>query len=147
MLALDVDEVIAHLLVAEGFTSIEEIVETPLDELNRIEGFEEDVSRELQNRAASWLEEQRRIIEKKLKDLGIADDLVELGDLTSDHLVKLGEAGIKTRDDFADLATDELIEILGRESIGMQTAENLIMKARAHWFPEELAATTAEEAA
>src|SRR5690606_22964010 len=72
--ALDVDEVIAHLLVAEGFTSIEEIAETPIDELNRIEGFEEEVSIELQNRAQSWLDAKQKLLREKQKELGIQDD-------------------------------------------------------------------------
>lgn len=142
--ALDVDEVIAHLLVAEGFTSIEEIADTPVEELNYIEGFEEEVSIELQNRANAWLDAQLEELKAKQKELGIKDDLVELEGLSPDIIVKLGENDVKSRDDLADLATDELVEILGEERLSAADAEKLIMGARAHWFAEEDAAAAAE---
>jgi N utilization substance protein A len=135
--ALDVDEVISHLLVAEGFTKIEEISEASLSELNRIEGFEEEVSQELQNRANTWLEQRHVEMLAKQKEMGIKDDLVELEGLTPDIIVTLGENGIKSRDDLADLATDELVEMLGQDVMSSQDAERLIMKARAHWFEGE----------
>lgn len=143
MEALDVDEVIAHLLVAEGFTKVEEIAEAELSELNTIEGFTEDVSSELQNRAIAWLEEIEKELQKKQVELGIQQDLVEFEGLTTQQIVKLGEAGVKTKDDLADLAADELIEIVGAD-MTMATANDLIMLARADWFAEEeQAATTA----
>jgi N utilization substance protein A len=137
MQALDVDEVLAHLLVAEGFTRIEEISETPIDELNRIEGFETDLSTELQNRANAWLDAQQQLLADKQKELGIDTDLVEFEGLTPDIIIKLGENGVKSRDDLADLATDELVEILGEDAISAKDAESLIMRARAHWFEGE----------
>ena len=145
--ALDVDEVIAHLLVAEGFTNIEEIAETPIDELNRIEGFEEEVSIELQGRAKTWLDALQKKLQQKQKELGLKEDLVGFEGLSPEIIIKLGEAGIKSRDDLADLATDELIEILGASTITESEAESLIMKARAHWFEDENAETaeTAQE--
>ncbi len=144
--ALDVDEVIAHLLVAEGFSSIQEIAETPVEELNSIEGFEEEISQELQNRANTWLEEQEKQLREKQAELGIADDLVEFEGLTPDIIIKLGENGVKSRDDLADLATDELTEILGEETMAASDAEKLIMRARAHWFEAEDAAAAEAEA-
>lgn len=132
--ALDVDEVLAHLLVAEGFRDVEEIAETPIDELNRIEGFTEDVSTELQGRARTWLDARAKELADKRAALGIADDLMEVEGLRPEWVVKLGEGGIKSRDDLADLAADELIEILGADQIEMADANALIMKARAHWF-------------
>lgn len=145
--ALDVDEVIAHLLVAEGFTSIEEIAETPIDELNQIEGFEEEISAELQNRANVWLEGKLEELKAKQKELSIKDDLVEFEGLTPDMIIKLGENDIKSLDDFADLATDELVEILGEDSMTNSDSEKLIMGAREKlgWFAEE--ETTTEEPA
>ncbi len=145
--ALDVDEVIAHLLVAEGFTSIEEIAETPIDELNQIEGFEEEISTELQNRANVWLEGKLEELKAKQKELSIKDDLVEFEGLTPDMIIKLGENEIKSLDDFADLATDELVEILGEDSMTNSDSEKLIMGAREKlgWFTEE--ETTTEEPA
>ena len=141
--ALDIDDVIAHLLVAEGFTSLEEIAETPIEELNQIEGFEEEVSIELQNRAVTWLEAQAAELKEKQDALGLQEDLVTLEGLTPTQILKLGEAGIKTRDDLADLAADELVEIFGEESITMREANDVIMLARAHWFAEEDAAKEA----
>lgn len=145
--ALDVDEVIAHLLVAEGFTSIEEIAETPIDELNQIEGFEEEISTELQNRAKTWLEGKLEELKAKQKELSIKDDLVEFEGLTPDMIIKMGEADIKSLDDFADLATDELVEILGEETLTNNDSERLIMAAREQlgWFAEE--ETAAEDVA
>ena len=135
--ALDVDEVIAHLLVAEGFTSIEEIAETPIYELNKIEGFEEEISSELQNRAKTYLDGQQEKLLEKQKELGINDDLIAVDGLSPDLIIKLGEAGVKSHEDLADLATDELVEIVGRDALSDKEAEAMIMKAREHWFAEE----------
>ncbi len=143
--AMDVDDVISHLLVAEGFSKIEEIVDTPVEELNQIEGFEEELSQELQNRAISFLEEKEKELQKKQEELGIQDDLITLEGLTPAQALLLGENEIKTRDDLADLAGDELIDILGVGKITSKAADDLIMKARAHWFADEDKA--AEEAA
>lgn len=137
MEALDVDEVIAHLLVAEGFTRIEEIAETPIDELNQIEGFEEEVSQELQNRANAWLDLKQKELEDSCEKLGIHEDLLTFDGLTPSQIIKLGEGEIKTRDDLADLAADELIELLGEGSMNMSEANKIIMDARAHWFADE----------
>lgn len=139
--ALDVDDVIAHLLVAEGFTRVEEIAETAIPELNEIQGFEEEISTELQNRAKNWLDKKATEFKQKQKELGVNDDLISLEGLTPEQTVKLGEAGIKTRDDLADLAGDELVEILGAAQITAKEANELIMKARAHWFEAEQAAS------
>ncbi|MFP4097697.1 MAG: transcription termination factor NusA [Alphaproteobacteria bacterium] len=147
MEALDVDDVIAHLLVVEGFTDVEEIIETPIEELNSIEGFEEEISIELQNRAANWLEEKQNELNEKQEELGIADDLMDAAGLRADQIIALGENDIKTLDDLADLAGDELIEILGEGSLTPQEANDIIMEARKHWFAEEDAAAAAQEQA
>lgn len=137
MEALDVDEVIAHLLVAEGFISIEEIIETPVSELAKIEGFDIDVAEELQNRAKSWIELKAQELETKRQELGIEDDLMTFDGLTSEMILKLAEGGVKSRDDLADLAGDELLEIIGTGSMSTREANELIMRARAHWFENE----------
>lgn len=148
MEALDVDDVIAHLLVAEGFTSVEEIAETPIDELNQIEGFEEEISTELQNRAQNWLAQKAEELQAKQDELGLADDLMTAQGLRPDQILKLGEKGVKTLDDLADLAGDELVEMLGENQMTEKEANNVIMKAREHWFAEEdAAAEAAAEAA
>lgn len=146
MEAMDVDDVIAHLLVAEGFTSVEEIVETPVDELNTIEGFEEEISIELQQRAANWIEQKQAQLKEKQDELGIKDDLVAAEGLRPDQVLKLGEKGVKTLDDLADLAGDELVEMLGEDQLTEKDANNIIMKAREHWFAEEDAAAEAAAA-
>jgi N utilization substance protein A len=135
--ALDVDEVIAHLLVAEGFTNIEEIADISVDEMMQVQGFDEEVAVELINRANTWLDELDKKLKEQSEKLGIQEDLLTMEGLTPQQIIKLGEAGIKSKDDFADLATDELVETLGNDSITRKTAEDLIMKARSHWFAEE----------
>lgn len=135
--ALDVDDMIAHLLIQEGFTKIEEIAYVELDELSGIEGFDESLAVELQTRAKAYLEEKNTSLEKELKDLDITETLKTLDGLTLEILVNLGKKGIKTLDDFADLAADELIEIVGSCILTEETANTLIMKAREHWFAED----------
>jgi transcription termination/antitermination protein NusA len=134
---LDVDDVIAGLLVTEGYGSIEEIVDVDDEELASIEGFDENISAELKRRALAFLELKDRELEQKRVDMGVEDGVVDLGYFTNAMLVALGEAGVKTLDDVADLASDELIEILGEGAMDEETANAVIMAARAHWFGEE----------
>jgi N utilization substance protein A len=103
----------------------------------QIQGFDEDVAQELITRAQNWVEAQAKALKDRQKELGLKDDLVTFEGLTPETILKLGEAGVKSRDDLADLATDELIEILGEGSMKPSAAEELIMKARAHWFEGE----------
>ncbi len=146
--ALDVDEVIAHLLVVEGFTMVQEIAETPIEELCEIEGFEEEIASELQNRAIIWLDKQVNDLKEKQSELGIADDLLTAQGLRPDQILKLAEGGVKTLDDLADLAGDELVEMLGENQMSEKEANEVIMKAREHWFAEEdIAAAKAIEQA
>jgi len=146
MEGLDVDDVIAHLLVAEGFTKIEEIIETPVDELIQIEGFEEEIASELQNRAQAYLDEKAAELAEKQKELKIADDLMNFQGLSSSHILIIGAKDIKKLDDLADLAGDELVELLGEGQMTEKEANDVIIAARAHWFEEE-DAKAAEEAA
>ena len=128
--ALSVDDVIAHLLIAEGFTKIEQISEAPQDELAEIEGFDAEVAAELQQRARTWLEKIRSEQEAKIRELGVAADLAALDGLTPPMLIKLGEGGVKSLEDFSDLATDELREMLGDLAMGEQQAGAMIMAVR-----------------
>ena len=146
MEALDVDDVIAHLLVAEGFTKVQEIAETPVEELTQIEGFEEEIAAELQNRAATYLEAKQKELAEKQAELGIADDLMTAEGLLPAQIIKLGEGDVKTLDDLADLAADELMELLGEGQITEKDANAVIMAARAHWFEAEDAAAAEAEA-
>ena len=135
--ALDVDDVIAHLLVAEGFNSVDEIAAVPMEEIASIEGFDEDLATELQNRAQAYIEKRNAEFAVRSKELGVDDSLMGLEGLTQEMIVKLAEKGVKTLDDFADLATDEVLEIVGENAMTAHDAEALIMKAREHWFEND----------
>ncbi len=137
MEALDVDEMIAHLLIAEGFSNVDEVALVDLRELAEIEGFDEDVAKELQSRAQEYVEKRNKEFEEKSKSLGIDDKLQAVEGLDRDMLLTLAGNGIKTIDDLADLAADELIEILGENTISVQEANRIIMNAREHWFVQE----------
>jgi N utilization substance protein A len=138
--ALEVDDVIAHLLVAEGFTKVEHIAEAPLDELASIEGFDEDVAGELQTRAKNWLEARVQAMNARMNELGLEDSLLSFHSLSLEAKVKLGENSIKTLDDLADLASDELREMLGdTATLTERQANEVIMAARAHWFADDAA--------
>ena len=144
---LDVDDVLAHLLVTEGFSSIEEVAFVPIEDLLSIEGFDEDIAEELRNRANSFLSEEEERLATMRRELGVDDDLAALDCLTPAMVVTLGEAGIKTLDDLGDLATDELNDPGNREGEGRgiladygldeEQANAIIMAARAHWFDDE----------
>ncbi len=137
MEALDVDDMIAHLLIAEGFTTVDEVALVELSELAEIEGFDEDIATELQNRAKDFVAKRNAEFKKKSKDLGIDDKLKTIDGLDQEMIIKLAENGIKTLDDLADLSTDELLEILGAETIPTTEANRIIMAAREHWFEGE----------
>ncbi len=137
MEALDVDEMIAHLLIAEGFSKVDEIAMVDLSELAEIEGFDEDVAQELQSRAKEYVAKRDKEFEEQSKSLGLDDKLETVEGLDRDMLLTLANNGIKTIDDLADLAADELIEILGESTISVQEANGIIMNAREHWFVEE----------
>ena len=134
--ALAVDDVIAHLLVTEGFTRVEQIAETSLEELADIEGFDTEVADELQQRARTWLAENAAKLEAQRKEFGVSDEVVALSGLTIEMVVKLGEKGVKSLDDVADLASDELRDIVGVDNLTENKANEIIMAARAHWFAE-----------
>ncbi|MDB5368019.1 MAG: nusA [Rhodospirillales bacterium] len=135
--ALEVDDVIAHLLITEGFANVEEIASTDVDELARIEGFDEDVAAELRNRAITFLEARDAAFEEERRTLGVEDTIAAVDGFTPEMLVKLGKAGVKTLDDLGDLAADELIEIVGDGAMDLEHANTAIMAARAHWFENE----------
>ncbi|MEQ9326665.1 MAG: transcription termination factor NusA [Rhodospirillales bacterium] len=135
--ALDVDDVVAHLLVTEGFRMIEEVAFVPAADLAEIEGFDEDIAEELRNRARTYLEAVAEEQETRRRELGVEDEVGEVEGVTSAMLVALGEAGVKTRDDLADLASDELMEIVGEGKLTEDEANAIIMAARAHWFADD----------
>jgi len=106
--ALDVDEMLAQLLATEGFAEVEELALVEPREIASIEGLDESTAEELQNRAKVFLEREATEMEEKRKELGVADDLAGFEGLSPRMVVSLGEAGVKSLEDFADLATDEL---------------------------------------
>ena len=129
---LDVDEEIADILIAEGFTSLEEVAYVPLQEMLEIESFDEDTVNELRTRAKDALLTMEIANEENVD--GVSQDLRDLDGLTPELIAKLVEASVNTRDDLADLAVDELTAITGQ---GEEEAKALIMKAREHWFTAE----------
>ena len=170
---LDVDETLSQLLVAEGFAELEEVAYIELSELATIEGFDEELAQELQSRATEALDRREEASRVARRELGVEDDLAELPHLTEAMLVVLGKAGIKTLDDLADLATDELIAkkrsadprrrnnnterrerpdqreeakggVLGEFALTEEQGNEIIMAARAHWFTDEEEAASAE---
>jgi N utilization substance protein A len=132
---LDVDEEIADILIAEGFTSLEEVAYVPLQEMLEIESFDEDTVHELRTRAKDALLTMEIAHEESVDQ--VSQDLRDLGGLTTEQIGKLADAGVHSRDDLADLAVDELTDITGQ---GAEDAKALIMKARAHWFASDAAA-------
>ena len=126
---LDVDEEVADILIEEGFSTIEEIAYVPLNEMLEIEAFDEDTVNELRNRARNVLLTEAIVDEEQLEN--VADDLLNLEGMDKPLAAKLARSNIRTRDDLADLAADELVELSGIED---ERAKNLITTARAHWF-------------
>ncbi|WP_022681221.1 transcription termination factor NusA [Sphingobium bisphenolivorans] len=153
---LDVDETLSQLLVAEGFGELEEVAYVGVEELAAIEGFDEDLAAELQSRAQEALDRREAAAREERQALGVEDALADMPHLTEAMLVTLGKAGIKTLDDLADLATDELVAkkrvdqrrrrenkeedkggILAEYGLNEEQGNEIIMAARAHWFEGE----------
>jgi transcription termination/antitermination protein NusA len=132
---LDIDQDVADILIEEGFGSLEEIAYLPLQEMLEIESFDEDTVNELRARAKDALLTMDLAKEESIEE--VSQDLRDLEGMTLDMVAALAGAGIHTRDDLADLATDELCEITGQTP---DEAQALIMQARAHWFDGEAAA-------
>ena len=136
---LDVDDEVADILIQEGFSTLEEIAYVPINELLEIDAFDEDTVNELRNRARNALLVAAIANEEKVE--GVAADLLQLDGMDTQLAAKLAEGGVKTRDDLADLAVDELSELSG---IDEERAKGLIMAARAHWFADETTPDPAE---
>ncbi len=133
MKKLDVDEDIADVLAVEGFSSIEEVGYVPLDEMADIDGFDEDLAEELQRRASDVLLTQEIASEEEISHAEPAEDLISLEGMSSKLAHQLASKGIVTREDLAEQAVDDVIDIVELDS---KTAADLIMKARAHWFED-----------
>jgi N utilization substance protein A len=161
--SLDVDETVAQLLSSEGFTSVEDLAFVPIDELADIEGFDGDTAAELQARAKEFLDQIEKELDDKRKALGVKDELAEVPGVTTKMMVALGENDVKTVEDLAGCATDDLVGWTERKDgetqrhagflegfdLDRDAAEALIMQARvkAGWIDEAaLAPAQAEEA-
>ena len=135
--SLDVDEVIAHLLVTEGFSNVQEISMVTVDELSSIEGFDDNLAKELKERASNHL---KKIYEEnlvKLQSLDVDEYLIKNRLLTQDQVIHLANRDIKTRDNLADLSSEELIENLKDINFDSKEADKVIMEARQHWFEKK----------
>ncbi len=142
--ALDVDELLAQLLVTEGFSEVEEVAMVEIGEITNISGFDDDTAQEIQARANDYLEKENLILEEKRKELGVKDDILDIEELNMKMIIKLGENDVKSLEDFAYCATDDLIGwneyidgeknheegILEAFDLGEDYANELIMKAR-----------------
>jgi N utilization substance protein A len=146
--SLEIDEMMAQLLVLEGFSSIKEIDGAPLEEITKIDGFDAETAKELKERAKEYLETESKEISNRVKELGIQEDLMNHPGLSLGMLLTLGEKNIKTLADFADLSVDEILggydEVKGKRvefegilqnfDIIRAEAERLIMSAREKVF-------------
>ncbi|MGR4000507.1 MAG: transcription termination factor NusA [Alphaproteobacteria bacterium] len=134
---LDVDDMIAHLLSAEGFTTLEQIAQCEASELAQVEGFDESLTEELCSRARNWIEERDRKYEEQRRAAGVSDELADMEGLTPAMVAKLGDAEVRTIDDLANLSRDELVEILGEHLPTVEEIDRLIMTARAPWYADD----------
>ncbi|MCC0021677.1 MAG: transcription termination/antitermination protein NusA [Nitratireductor sp.] len=160
--ALNVDEMVAQLLASEGFSSIEEVAYVDSDEISTIEGFDEGTAEELQARAREFLERQEQELDEERKKLGVSDDLRQIDGMTTQMMVTLGQEDIKSLEDFAGCAVDDLCGwterkdgevkrfdgVLKEFKTSRAEAENMILQARllAGWITEEELASQEEEA-
>lgn len=144
--ALNVDEMVAQLLVTEGFMSVEDLAFAPEEDLALIQGLDDDVAAELIERATNWLTDQEDMARAECIELGVTEDLLEFEPLPLDIVLTLAKQGVKSLDDLADLASDELIDMIGAGNVTEEEASEVIMAARAHWFDDEdMAAEEAED--
>jgi N utilization substance protein A len=161
--ALNVDEMVGQVLASEGFTSVEEVAYVDSGEIASIDGFDEDTASEIQQRAREYLDRIEAEHDAKRKELGVADELREIPGITTAMLVTLGEDGVKTVEDFAGYAIDDLVGwkerkdgetkffpgVLANHSVSRDEAEQMVMSARlkAGWITEaDIAAGQEEEA-
>ncbi|MCX7337776.1 MAG: transcription termination factor NusA [Alphaproteobacteria bacterium] len=132
--AFDVDEMIAQLLVSEGFSTVEEVAYVDIAEFAGIEGFDTDIAQELQNRAKQYLEQRDQNILKDCQEKGVEETLLQLDGLNPSVIQQLVKAGITKLDDLAELSGDEFMDVIGKNQFSLEEANTIIMAARAHWF-------------
>lgn len=153
MKALDVDEMVGQVLASEGFSQVEEVGYVELDEITSIEGFDEETAQELQTRAREYLDRIENELNAKRNELGVSDELLTINGMTTAMLVALGEDGIKTMEDFAGCAADDLVGwterqdgetkryegLFSAKEVSREEAEAMVMTARlaAGWITQE----------
>jgi N utilization substance protein A len=158
--ALDVDEMVGQVLASEGFAAVEELAYVDLDEISSIDGFDEDTAQEIQTRAREFLEKLEAEMDEKRKSLGVSDELRQINGMTALMMVALGEDGIKTIEDFAGCAADDLVGWTERKNgetkkfeglfskfdISRVEAEQMVVQARllVGWITEDDLAVEAE---
>jgi N utilization substance protein A len=158
--ALDVDEMVGQVLASEGFAQVEELAFVDLEEISSIDGFDEETAQEIQQRAREFIERQEAEMDEKRKSLGVADELREINGMTAQMMVALGEDGIKTIEDFAGCAADDLVGwserkngetkkfegLFAKLDVSRVEAEQMILQARisAGWITAEEAVAEAE---
>lgn len=130
--ALDVEEVLAQLLVTEGFNTIEEIAYSPTEELQSLEGFDENVALELKTRAEKYLERTSHELADKIINLGGNPNLEKILGIPAQMLYALAEKGVTSVDDIADLSREEFMELIEKNSLSVEEIDNIIMTAREH---------------
>lgn len=128
--ALDVDDVISHLLTAEGYGRIEDLAAASIEDLTEIEGFDEEIAEEILKRANDFLKSQEEALQVKISELGIKEDLIKFEGFTSSMLLKLADDDVKSLEDFAGLANDEFVELVGNQVLTEDEASEMIMRAR-----------------
>jgi N utilization substance protein A len=158
--SLDVDEMVGQVLASEGFAAVEELAYVELDEIASIDGFDEDTAQEIQTRAREYLEKLEAEMDEKRKALGVSDELRGIDGMTAQMMVALGEDGIKTMEDFAGCAADDLVGwserkngetkkfegLFSKFDVSRVEAEQMVVQARlaAGWITEEDLAKEAE---
>jgi N utilization substance protein A len=163
MEALDVDEMVGQVLASEGFAQVEELAYVDASEIASIDGFDDETAEEIQNRAKEYLDRIQAEMDAKRKELGVEDELYQIEGLTAQMLVALGEDGIKTIEDFAGCAADDLVGwtekkngetkrfegLFQKFDVSRADAEAMIVQARlsAGWITEEDLAREAEQLA
>jgi N utilization substance protein A len=158
--ALDVDEMVGQVLASEGFAQVEELAYANIDEISSIDGFDGDTAEEIQTRAREYLDKIEAEFDAKRKELGVADELRQISGMTSQMMVALGGDGIKTIEDFAGCASDDLVGwterkdgetkkfegLFSKLDVSRQEAERMVIQARllAGWITEDEAQAQAE---
>ena len=128
--ALDCDEVIANLIVVEGYSKVEQIADADIEKLAEIEGFDTDIATEIQNRAKEYLKEKDKRLMQKINELKVDKNMLKIPGLSLEMIVSLADSNIMTVKDIADLSSFELLDVLFAYDLDIEKANNIVMGAR-----------------